>query len=791
MGNAEIVDIVADPGEERRALWRRLLRYGVPIGMIVLITAGLVASTLYTNAMNRKDVLGFSRDFIDVLNQQVNSELRAHLQPARLAAGNLSAALPDEPWSAAGRETFERIALDILRRTPQLASAYFATPEGQFLMVRRNPEGSADTKRIERTAEGPAVTWLRRDRSWSVVGEESDPEDRYDPRARGWYQDAIANPGVRWSDVYTFFTDRTPGITVSSAVDRNGQTGIAVVGVDIFLNSLSDILAALEARARGTLAIVSADGQVIAFHQPEKVLVETESGLRSRTVRELGLPALAEAFDRMRVEGADHAVVEIDDTRYIFGAASLRDAVSRDWWLLLLAPEETYLGFVTANGRRGLIVSGVVVGLAIILAVFLGYQGMASDRIARETKTLRRTFTTYRQLLADLAGASHLSDPADERDLRRAGEILARAEAARRVSFWRIDRDRGLVCLDAFETDSRGHVAGIVLESADCPALLEEVRAGAMIDVADTASDPRTAAIHSTYFQAVGTGAVYSVPILMADRALGAIWIEDPDAKRAITVNHNLTRSVANMLSTRLQSVAAAERRNGSVAHARPSGPPARPSALPDGAARQSMSLLEKRAALQQAGGKAPAASTSVFPGATVLYLKLLNDRALVARSAEQADAAIIRKVVAAFEEAANRNEIPYVKFLTDQILAIDGFGEQGEGAAERLVDVALDVRERLTAVFLSAGQGPQFAMGIDSGPVFGAVVGAEDQVFNVWGEAVRVAKQLAETTEPGSIQVSETSYERLRESCIFRRRGAFYFEPIGEMATFSLRGRV
>jgi hypothetical protein len=38
---------------------------------------------------------------------------------------------------------------------------------------------------------------------------------------------------------------------------------------------------------------------------------------------------------------------------------------------------------------------------------------------------------------------------------------------------------------------------------------------------------------------------------------------------------------------------------------------------------------------------------------------------------------------------------------------------------------------------------------------------------------------------------VSEASYEQLRDRFVFRRRGGFYLEQVGEMTTYLLRGKL
>ena len=74
---------------------------------------------------------------------------------------------------------------------------------------------------------------------------------------------------------------------------------------------------------------------------------------------------------------------------------------------------------------------------------------------------------------------------------------------------------------------------------------------------------------------------------------------------------------------------------------------------------------------------------------------------------------------------------------------------------------------------------------------MIGCAVGFGKTAYNVWGEAVRVAASLALSAQPGTTQVSESAYERLCDRFVFRRRGGFYLEQVGEMTTYVLRGRL
>jgi class 3 adenylate cyclase len=72
-----------------------------------------------------------------------------------------------------------------------------------------------------------------------------------------------------------------------------------------------------------------------------------------------------------------------------------------------------------------------------------------------------------------------------------------------------------------------------------------------------------------------------------------------------------------------------------------------------------------------------------------------------------------------------------------------------------------------------------------------GSSVGRKEKTYNIWGESVRFASKMADSGIPGGIQVSETTYRRLRTNYLFNARGHYYLPSIGETSTYLLTGRI
>jgi adenylate cyclase len=524
----EIIDVDVDPREVRRARRRRAIRFGVPLAGVLLIVGAIIATAWYSYRSNRSDALELSQNLIDVLDERVRAEVESYLGPAAQAVHTMAGMMPEEGLSASTRPLVERLAMQLLDDRPQIAALYVGDPAGDFLMVQRSAAGALDTKIIEHDGAWRRVAWYRRDDAGEVTAVEEVSADSFDPRTRPWYRGATSTDGLFWTDVYVFFTSRAPGLTASTAVPAPDGEPVAVVGGDITLAALSDFLAGLEIGTTGRAMIVDADGQLVAFPDPGAVVGGSEDDLRPAHIDTIGDPVLAEAYDRIRVAGDGHSIVEIDDRRIIVGSSTLADQVAAGWRLVLVVPEDELVGFVGANSRRSLWLSSGIVALAIGLAGLLASQGLIADRNARVLRRRERAFASQTAAFDELAANAALFDGSDRQALGRLTETVGHALAARRASLWRLDDRVGdLSCLDCYDQEARGHAAGATIHRAECPELLDALTRGDEIVADDAAKDPRTAKLAEVYLGPLGSRALLSVPIATQDRVLGCVWIED------------------------------------------------------------------------------------------------------------------------------------------------------------------------------------------------------------------------------------------------------------------------
>ncbi len=818
MTQDQIVDPRAERAESARARARLWLQVALPFAIVVLIAAGLVAGTWYQYQRNRADVLALSQSFVASVEQRVQQQVAGFLRPAADGAATLSAVMPSGDWSGRGRETVEAVGMRLMDRHDQIGLVYVGRGNGDFVMLRRTDYGSIDTKLIRHQDGARRTTWIRRGPEGNVTDVEAAPEDTYDPRTRTWYKGALSTDGTFWSEVYVFFTDKSPGITVARPVAAS--TRDAVVGVDVRLSTLNDFLADLQSTVRGRAVIVDGRGRVVAAPGVDRMLADGRGGdggeLAMPSVQAVGDPVLSEAYDRTRLRADGSTVVEIDGTRHIVATASLAQVTDRSWRLLLVAPESAFAGFVAANNRRSLLILGAIVLLAAGMAGTLAWQSVRAERTRRR---LAAREADHRQQLAMMDGVmaaaadGDASMPADGDPASRLAERLARSTGATRAGIWRRYGDE-LVCRTLYDAAGDAYTAGTTIERHESPALFDTL--DQEIAVSDAAREPRTRDLATCYLTPAGMRGLVSVPVRSRGAAVGAIWLETRDVRDLADESVlQLARLTAGILALRWQAdgePAQQPRRTGPetasetdtetpTATATGTGAPPAAAAAPASVDQLRTSTLAperaraQREAMQVArqGADSDAdgqdmAGATLYPRASVAVVRLLDDAALASAPSAAAGPTVAR-VIDAADRAAREVGLPYIKLLGARIVAVDGFEEtDAEAAAARVAEFALRFREPCAEAFRALTRRPAFSIGIDTGPLMGAAVGFGQGLYDVWGEALEVADSLAAEATAGRIQVSGGSYEALQHRYLLRPLGTYFLERAGEMATYDLR---
>jgi class 3 adenylate cyclase len=128
---------------------------------------------------------------------------------------------------------------------------------------------------------------------------------------------------------------------------------------------------------------------------------------------------------------------------------------------------------------------------------------------------------------------------------------------------------------------------------------------------------------------------------------------------------------------------------------------------------------------------------------------------------------------------------------MNAEFVCAAGFDDNPDHGVRVLTDVALDLQECCVRLFADIHTRMEFRLGMDTGVVIGSAVGRGEGSYNLWGEAVRAAQWMAETSLAGCIQVTASTYQHLRDSYLFKVRGTYYLQDVGELSTYIITGRI
>jgi adenylate cyclase len=747
---------------ERLRRRNSLLRIGLPLAGVGLITGFLLGITVYADRANRSGVLGLTNTLLRSTQERISLQVSAYLDPAAHTTLLAHAMLGRGSATTQAEEAYS-FARSELNATPQIANVLFADTAGNFMLVTRasnGPPGATETKRILMTSTGRTVEWFTRDGTGNVTAHREDPKDDYDARTRSWFIGARKAKDVFWSGVYVFFSERAPGIT--AAVHGPGDNP-EVIGVDIRLDKVSRFLSTLSIGRSGRAFIVAKDGTMIAGPDSTRILQDHEGKLVPARIDGMGDADLVAAWDHYRTEGAGNRIIKVNDRRLISIVTPLAQS-GQDWLIFISAPESEFSGFVTANSRHVALLLLIVVALAAGLAMLLVRQGFRADKAARvvaeRSATIQRQSAAFARLTNEVGIVDDTGSPP-----KALTETLADATGAKRVGVWRLaGQGQILRCDDSFEPATGGHVDGLELSSQEVPALFEALAKNEPIDAPDAGRDRRTAAFHGSLMAPLGTTKLYAVPIGQAGHPLGLVILEDARSDRDA---RDFVQACAMLVGVTIRAKTSVGTGSTEPTHIQLSS--AREPAVDD-------------------QGLDPALAAAPPDDATQAHA------AVLVLNLSEAAVPFAHQIACAAQEVAAAHALPYVKMLGTRLVIAAGFVDRTAGGVREaclvLADAAIVLRERCAGLCDGDHGLTTFGLGLDVGPILGARLGDAPSPFNLWGEAVRCADALASSAPAEAIQASEQAYLLLRQGFLFRPRGLFFRPGTGETRSYVLAGR-
>ena len=164
------------------------------------------------------------------------------------------------------------------------------------------------------------------------------------------------------------------------------------------------------------------------------------------------------------------------------------------------------------------------------------------------------------------------------------------------------------------------------------------------------------------------------------------------------------------------------------------------------------------------------------FTDVSVLFAELIGLEQFSAEAGESKALEVLGDLIARLDEAADKYGIEKVKTIGGAYLAVCGLSVSRPDHAKRMTQFALEAVRIVAHSHRESKAELNVAIGINSGPVVGGVVGKRKFLYDLWGDTVTIAKRLVLGSSTSAIRVTQSVHERIGDQ--FQLQGPQHLGP-------------
>lgn len=181
------------------------------------------------------------------------------------------------------------------------------------------------------------------------------------------------------------------------------------------------------------------------------------------------------------------------------------------------------------------------------------------------------------------------------------------------------------------------------------------------------------------------------------------------------------------------------------------------------------------------------------YPSVTVVFTDLVNFTRISEGMTPQELVQELDRIFSYFDMVVEKYNLEKIKTIGDGYLFGGGIPEENETHTVDAILASLEIQryiEKLSDLRESQDLPSwKIRLGIHTGPLVAGIVGEKKFAYDIWGDTVNVASRMQSAGDPGRINITQATYETIKDYFSIEHRGQIEVKNKGMMDMYYVNG--
>jgi guanylate cyclase len=177
------------------------------------------------------------------------------------------------------------------------------------------------------------------------------------------------------------------------------------------------------------------------------------------------------------------------------------------------------------------------------------------------------------------------------------------------------------------------------------------------------------------------------------------------------------------------------------------------------------------------------------YPSVSILFADLVGFTPLTNVLSPNEMVELLNEIYSHFDSLIEKHGAEKLRVIGDNYMVAAGLPRPRADHARVLARLALEMNAYIDSLAPVGDRRLAFRIGINSGPVIAGVIGHKKFAYDVWGDTVNTASRMESQGMPGKIQITQATYELLKDDFVCELIGRVDVKGKGAMETWNLVG--